>query len=291
MEGSAQAPENNEEESFDTESLPCVSERTAAEEAAPTDGQVLLKMVNIHKWFGRVHALRGVDFTVHRSEVVGLCGDNGAGKSTLIKVASGYHNADAGQIFFEGREVKLRSPKDARALGIETVYQEQALCPHLSIARNIFMGREPVSVLGLLDQRKMNEESMQALANMGLRLRSPHAVVSALSGGQREGVAIARAIHFKAKLVILDEPTIALSVKEVREVLDFVRHLRDQGVAVVFITHTLHHVFSVADRIVVLAHGCNLVDMRTRDATVDELSDIVARGTLGDAVPTHSQQD
>ncbi|MGC8788176.1 MAG: ATP-binding cassette domain-containing protein, partial [Anaerolineae bacterium] len=208
------------------------------------NGQELLKMVGIHKWFGRVHALRGVDFTVHRGEVVGLCGDNGAGKSTLIKVASGYHSADAGQIFFEGREVKLHSPKDARALGIETVYQEQALCPHLSIARNIFMGREPVSVLGLLDQRKMNEESMQALANMGLRLRSPHALVAALSGGQRQGVAIARAIHFKAKLVILDEPTIALSVKEVREVLDFVRHLRDQGVAVVFITHTLHHVFS-----------------------------------------------
>ncbi|MCS7261183.1 MAG: ATP-binding cassette domain-containing protein [Anaerolineae bacterium] len=243
-------------------------------------------MVGIHKWFGRVHALRGVNFAVHRGEVVGLCGDNGAGKSTLIKVASGYHTADAGQIFFEGREVKLRSPKDARALGIETVYQEQALCPHLSIARNIFMGREPTTVLGLIDQRTMNEESMQALASMGLRLRSPHALVSALSGGQRQGVAIARAIHFKAKLVILDEPTIALSVKEVREVLDFVRHLRDQGVAVVFITHTLHHVFSVADRIVVLAHGCNLVDVRTKDTDVDELSDIIARGTLGDVVPT-----
>ncbi|PWH20894.1 MAG: ABC transporter ATP-binding protein [Ardenticatenia bacterium] len=286
MEGSAQVPANDEEELFDTGSLPCVSERAAAEEAAPTNGQVLLKMVNIHKWFGRVHALRGVNFTVHRGEVVGLCGDNGAGKSTLIKVASGYHTADEGQIFFEGREVKLRSPKDARALGIETVYQEQALCPHLSIARNIFMGREPTTLLGLIDQRTMNKESMEALASMGLRLRSPHALVSALSGGQRQGVAIARAIHFKAKLVILDEPTIALSVKEVREVLDFVRHLRDQGVAVVFITHTLHHVFSVADRIVVLAHGCNLVDVRTKDTDVDELSDIIARGTLGDAVPT-----
>jgi simple sugar transport system ATP-binding protein len=251
-----------------------------------SNGQEMLKMVGIQKWFGRVHALRGVDFVVRKGEVVGLCGDNGAGKSTLIKVASGYHTADAGQIFFEGQAVRLRSPKDARTLGIETVYQEQALCPHLSIARNVFMGREPTGVLGLLDQRTMNEESMQALANMGLKLRSPHALVSALSGGQRQGVAIARAIHFQAKMVILDEPTIALSVKEVREVLDFVRHLRDQGVAAVFITHTLHHVFSVADRIVVLAHGLNLIDIATKDTSVDDLSDIIARGTLGDVART-----
>lgn len=246
------------------------------------DSPELLKMVGIHKYFGRVHALRGVDFAVKKGEVVGLCGDNGAGKSTLIKVASGYHNADAGQVFFEGREVKLGSPKDARALGIETVYQEQALCPHLSIARNVFMGREPTSALGLMDQRTMNDESMQALANMGLKMRSPHALVSALSGGQRQGVAIARAMHFQAKLVILDEPTIALGVREVREVLDFVRHLRDEGVAAVFITHTLHHVFSVADRIVVIAHGTTLVDIPRRDTTVDDLSDIIARGTLGE---------
>lgn len=251
-----------------------------------TDGRELLRMVGIHKWFGRVHALRGVDFTVDRGEVVGLCGDNGAGKSTLIKVASGYHTADHGHIYFEGREVKMRSPKDARALGIETVYQEQALCPHLSIARNIFMGREPTTALGLMDRQTMNVRSMSALASMGLKLRSPDLMVSSLSGGQRQGVAIARALNFEAKLVILDEPTIALSVKEVREVLDFVRHLRDQGVAVVFITHTLHHVFSVADRIVVLAHGSNLVDVRTKDTNVDDLSDIIARGTLGDNIPT-----
>ena len=250
--------------------------------ASLSESPELLKMVGIHKYFGRVHALRGVDFSVKRGEVVGLCGDNGAGKSTLIKVASGYHCADAGQIFFEGREVKMNSPRDARALGIETVYQEQALCPHLSIARNIFLGREPTNSLGLIDRQTMNTDSMQALANLGLHLRSPDALVSALSGGQRQGVAIARAIHFQAKLVILDEPTIALSVKEVREVLDFVRHLRDKGVAAIFITHTLHHVFSVADRIVVIAHGTTLVDMPTRDTTVDDLSDIIARGTLGD---------
>lgn len=244
--------------------------------------QSLLRMVGVHKWFGRVHALRGVDFEVEQGDIVGLCGDNGAGKSTLIKVASGYHAADQGQIYFEGKEVKLKSPHDARALGVETVYQEQALAPHLSIARNIFMGREPTTLLGLMDQKTMDAQSMEALAGLGLRIRSPETLVSTLSGGQRQGVAIARVIHFKAKLVILDEPTIALSVKEVREVLEFVRHLKSEGVSVIFITHTLHHVFSVADRIVVMAQGKTLVDIPTRDTTVDDLSDIIVKSTLGE---------
>lgn len=246
------------------------------------DSKSLLEMVGIHKWFGRVHALRGVDFAVGKGEVVGLVGDNGAGKSTLIKVASGYHRADEGQTFFEGEEVRISSPRDARALGVETVYQEQALAPDLSIARNIFMGREPSTTLGFMDKRTMNAESMNALASIGLHLRSPDTPVATLSGGQRQGVAIARVLHFEAKLVILDEPTIALSVKEVREVLEFVRQLKDKGVAVIFIAHNLYHVFSVADRIVVLAHGETLVDMPTKDTTVDDLSEIIVRGTLGE---------
>jgi simple sugar transport system ATP-binding protein len=239
-------------------------------------------MVGIHKWFGRVHALRGVDFEVGKGEAVGLVGDNGAGKSTLIKVVSGYHRASKGQIFFEGREAEISSPRDARALGVETVYQEQALALHLSIARNIFMGREPSRTLGFLDNEVMNAESMKALASIGLHLRSPDTPVSTLSGGERQGVAIARVLHFEAKLVILDEPTIALSVKEVGEVLEFVRELKDKGIAVVFIAHNLHHVFSVADRIVVLAHGKTLADMPTKDTTVDDLSQIILRGTLGE---------
>ncbi len=251
--------------------------------STPIDNsQPLLQMTGIQKWFGRVHALRGVDFEIKRGEVVGLCGDNGAGKSTLIKVISGYHVAEQGQILWEGKEAKLASPYDARALGIETVYQEQALAPHLSIARNIFMGREPTTFLGLMDQKAMNEMSMKALASLGLKLRSPDTTVATLSGGQRQGVAIARVIHFKAKLVILDEPTIALAVKEVREVLEFVRHLKSEGVAVIFITHTLHHVFDVADRIVIMAHGAKLADIATGDTNVDDLSDIIVRGTYGD---------
>jgi simple sugar transport system ATP-binding protein len=250
---------------------------TANEPAQP-----LLKLEGVIKNFGRVQALRGVDLEIRPGEIIGLCGDNGAGKSTLIKVISGYHTADQGQVYWEGKPVRMSSPHDARRLGIETVYQEQALAPHLSVARNIFMGREPTTALGLMDQKKMAEDSMAALASLGLRLRSPDTLVATLSGGQRQGVAIARVIHFKAKLVILDEPTIALAVKEVREVLQFVRHLKSEGVAVVFITHTLHQVFDVTDRIVVMAHGMKLADIKTKDTDVDALSEIIVRGTYGE---------
>lgn len=248
------------------------------------NSDVLLRLEGIHKWFGKVHALKGVDFEVKKGEVVGLVGDNGAGKSTLIKVISGYHRANEGRIFWEGNEVKLSSPKDSRALGVETLYQEQALAPHLSIARNVFMGREPSSRLGFMDKKTMNTESMDALASIGLHLRSPDVVVSTLSGGERQGVAIARAIHFEAKLVILDEPTIALSVKEVQEVLDFVQELKGKGIAVIIIAHNLYHVYSVADRIVVIAHGQELFNMQTKDTSVDYLSKIIVRGTLGEEV-------
>jgi len=225
-----------------------------------TASNPLLRMEGIHKWFGKVHALEGVDFQVNKAEAVGLVGDNGAGKSTLIKV----------------------SPRDARTLGVETVYQEQALAPHLSISRNIFMGREPSNALGFLAKKVMDQESMDALSSIGLKLRSPDIPVATLSGGELQGVAIARALHFEAKLVILDEPTIALSVKEVQEVLDFVRELKNKGIAVIFITHNLHHVYTVSDRIFVLAHGKKLTDISTKDTTVDELSKIIVRGTMGE---------
>ncbi len=244
--------------------------------------QPLLQMIDIYKSFGRVRVLRGVDFEIAPGEVVGLCGDNGAGKSTLIKVISGYHQADKGQIFLEGKEVNIKSPHESRALGIETVYQDQALATQLSISRNIFMGREPTTVLGLMDRKAMADQSMEAMTGLGLKISSTDTLVGTLSGGQRQGVAIARVIHFKAKLVILDEPTIALAVKEVREVLEFVRHLKSEGVSVIFITHTLHHVFDVADRIAVMAHGTIIADISTKNTDVDELSDIIVRGTYGE---------
>lgn len=246
-----------------------------------SNSKELLRMTGINKYFGKVHALEDIDFKINEAENVGLVGDNGAGKSTLIKIISGYHRAEKGQIYFKGKKVRISSPKDSRALGIETVYQEQALAPDLSISRNIFMGREPVTTLGFLRKRVMDEESMDALKSMGLHLRSPNINISTLSGGERQGVAIARAFYFEAKLVILDEPTMALSVKEVREVFNFVNQLKRKGISVIFITHNLHHVFTISDRIVVLSHGKKLVDIKKEDTNVDELSEIIVRGTIG----------
>ena len=237
----------------------------------------LARMTGVEKWFGKVQALKGVDFEVRPSEVVGLVGDNGAGKSTLIKVLSGYHLADKGEIYFEGKRVNIASSHDARKLGIETVYQEQALAPNMSISRNIFMGREPAKPLGFMDKKSMDRESMEALESIGLHLRSPDALITTLSGGERQGVAIVRALHFKAKLVILDEPTIALSVKEAQEVLDFIKQLKREGISVIFITHNLYHVFPSADRFVVLARGEKIADVEKKDTSVDELVELIVK--------------
>ena len=237
----------------------------------------LVKMAGIEKWFGKVQALKGVDFEVRPSEVVGLVGDNGAGKSTLIKVLSGYHLADKGEIYFEEKKVHITSSLDARRLGIETVYQEQALAPNMSISRNIFMGREPARSLGFMDKKSMDRGSMEALESIGLHLRSPDALIAMLSGGERQGVAIARALHFKAKLVILDEPTIALSVKEARQVLEFIKQLGREGISVIFITHNLYHVFPSADRFVVLTRGEKIADVEKKDTSVEELAELIVK--------------
>jgi len=240
----------------------------------------LVRMVNIHKWFGKVYALKGVDFTVNRAEVVGLVGDSGAGKSTLIKILSGVYKPDKGEIYFEGQKVSFASPADARRLGIETVYQDQALAPDLSILRNIFMGRELTTSFGFLDLRKMMMESRRALENLGLHVRSPIETVGILSGGERQGVAIARALYFKAKLVILDEPTAALSIKETQKVLDFVKRLRDEGISVIFITHNLYHVYEVADRFVVLFRGAKVADVPKSQTSIDMLSELITTGSV-----------
>jgi simple sugar transport system ATP-binding protein len=250
---------------------------TGTPAAGPGDGY-LVRMVGIDKYFGRVCALHGVDFGVKHSEIVSLVGDNGAGKSTLIKILSGFHPADRGEIYFEGRKVHLGSPRDAKALGIETVYQEQALAPHVSIPRNVFMGREITKALGIMDAKKMHEESMKTVEKLGLRIKDSRASVEQLSGGQRQGVAIARVLYFKAKLVILDEPTIALSVKESQQVMDFMQQLRSEGISVVFITHNLFHAFQVAERFVVLARGEPLADVEKKDTSLDHLNNLVITG-------------
>ncbi len=239
---------------------------------------LLVQMVDIHKWFGKVYALKGVNFEVKENEILGLVGDNGAGKSTLIKILSGFHLADRGEIYFEGKRANIRTPKDAKRLGIETVYQEQALAPHVSISRNVFMGREPTRFIGFMNRRKMDKESLDTLSNIGLKLKDPEAVVETLSGGQRQGVAIARVLYFKAKLVILDEPTMALSVKESKQVMEFMKQLKAEGLSVVFITHNLYHAYQIAERFMILAHGERLADVKREDTSIDHLSQLIIGG-------------
>jgi simple sugar transport system ATP-binding protein len=224
----------------------------------------LVRMNNISKSYGRVEALRGVNLTVHEKEIVGLLGDNGAGKSTLIKILSGAITATTGEIYMRGRKVDIRTTTDAIAQGIETIYQDSALVNELSIARNIFLGREPVKgprFLDRLDDRKMNEVSGDLLKKVGITKDIPSStLVNAISGGERQAVAIARALYFKSDLIILDEPTNNLGVEETRGVLHFVRSARDSGHSCIFIAHNIHHVFQVVDRIVVLRRGVLVAD-------------------------------
>lgn len=241
----------------------------------------LVEMVNIHKWFGRVYALQGVDFTVNHSEVVGLVGDNGAGKSTLMKILSGLYPPDIGEIYFEGKKVQFSSPRDAMKLGIETIYQDIAIAPLMNIPRNVFMGREierKLGIIKLLDLKKMKEESIKVLKGLGLEIPNIDMPVENLSGGQRQGVVIARAMYFKSKLLILDEPTNNLSVKESLKVLEFIKELRKQGISSVFITHNLHHVYPVADRIVVLSHGKKVGEFKKDETSIEEITNLITLG-------------
>ncbi len=242
----------------------------------------LLEMRGIVKRFGHVEALKGVDFHVDKAEIVGLVGDNGAGKSTLVKTIVGVYQPDEGEIYFEGRRVQFQSPREARDAGIEIVYQHLALIDLLSISRNIFLGREPVKKLGplrILDKPFMNREALRILRDIGVkRIRSPEDRVAKLSGGERQSVAIARAMYFKAKLLILDEPTAALSVRETRRVLDHILDVKKQGVSVIFITHNIYHVYEVADRIVVLDHGRKIADLKKEEVSPEDVIEIIRTG-------------
>ncbi len=238
-------------------------------------GRPWVEMRGIHKWFGGVHALKGVDFHVHRGEVVGLIGDNGAGKSTLIKILSGVFPPDKGEIVVEGRKVRFRSPKDAKEHGIETVYQELALVDNLDVPANIFLGREPAlvggrSLMALLNKGRMLREARALLERLKVNIGDLNALAGELSGGQRQTVAIARALYREPKLLIMDEPTAALAVQETRKVLDLVRKLKERDIGVVFISHTLQEVFAVADRIVILRKGEKVGDLPADELTIDE---------------------
>lgn len=240
----------------------------------------LVRMERINKFFGRVQALNDVDFTVHENEIVGLLGDNGAGKSTLIKILSGALVADSGDIYIHGKKVDIRNTTDAIAHGIETIYQDSALVTQLSIARNLFLGREPLKAprfLNRMDQQMMNEEARKLLRQVGITKDIPPTTpISALSGGERQAVAIARAMHFESDLIILDEPTNNLGVEETQGVLRFVRNARDSGHSCIFIAHNIYHVFQVVDRIVVLRRGKKIADdIDPKKTTIEEVEHII----------------
>jgi simple sugar transport system ATP-binding protein len=224
----------------------------------------LVRMVHISKSYGRIQALQDVNLTVRRAEIVGLLGDNGAGKSTLIKILSGAVPATSGDIYIGGAKIAMRGTTDAIAHGIETIYQDSALVTQLSIARNLFLGREPIvgpRFLNRMDQAAMNEVTRNLLKQVGITKDiSPTTPIGSLSGGERQAVAIARAMHFDSDLIILDEPTNNLGVAETQGVLRFVRNARDSGHSCIFIAHNIHHVFQVVDRIVVMRRGSVVAD-------------------------------
>jgi simple sugar transport system ATP-binding protein len=239
-------------------------------------------MRGIGKTFGAVRALRGVDFEVGHGEIVGLVGDNAAGKSTLMKVLSGVYTADVGEILIEGTPARLASPIDARAAGIEMVYQDFALVPELSVTQNIFLGREITrELLGirLLNQPAMARQVSQLFERLGLRVPPVDTPVRALSGGQQQAVAVARATAFDAKLVIMDEPTANLGATAIAKVRETIGRLKAHGVAVILISHRLEDVFTTADRVVVMKHG-HIVGSRTvADTAADEVLHMIVAGT------------
>lgn len=241
----------------------------------------IVQMKNIEKHFGSVIALAGVSLEVYPGECHCLLGDNGAGKSTFIKTMSGVHKPTAGEIFFEGKPMNFDRPRDAISAGIATVYQDLAMIPLMSVSRNFFMGNEPLRKVGPLkffDHDYANEVTMNEMRNMGINLRGPDQAVGTLSGGERQTVAIARAVYFGAKVLILDEPTSALGVRQTANVLATVDKVRKQGIAVVFITHNVRHALAVGDRYTVLNRGQTLGTAQRGQITPDELQDMMAGG-------------
>ena len=247
------------------------------EQGRPTP---LLELRGIAKSFGAVQALSHVDFSVHAGEVMALVGDNGAGKSTLIKCIAGIHAADAGEMRFAGEVVHVHTPKDAARLGIEVVYQDLALADNLDVVQNMFLGREALrGRLHALDETEMEKRARETLAGLSVTtIRSVRQTVAGLSGGQRQSVAVAKAVMWNSKVVILDEPTAALGVAQTRQVLDLVRRLGQQGLGVILISHNLHDVFEVADRITVLRLGRNAGVYDRRATTQQEIVSAITAG-------------
>jgi D-xylose transport system ATP-binding protein len=280
-----------------TLTLTCLENPMAIANATPAPGTIprpdatpVLEMEGISKRFGAVQALTDVNFDVYASEVVGLVGDNGAGKSTLIKCIAGIHPIDSGTIKFEGRLVNITSPKDALALGISTVYQDLALCDNLDVVANLYLGREETQTIVPVIAEPINEVAMEkraidVLRGLSVSIPSVRTLIASLSGGQRQSVAVARSVMWKPKLVVLDEPTAALGVVQTRQVLDLISRLRDQGLAVIVISHNLEDVFSVVDRIAVLRLGRNSGTFEVRNISHEQVVAAITGVEFGGLTP------
>lgn len=239
-----------------------------------------VELSNVSKSFGEVQALQDIDFVLGENEVVGLLGDNGAGKSTLIKIVTGYYQPDEGEVFINGQPVEELTVPVAREMGIETVYQERALAELQSLWRNIFLGRELRNSYGILRIKEMKQETHRLMVqSMGFTSAAvnPDSKVGTFSGGEKQGVAIVRALYFDADIIILDEPTMGLSLKETRRLLEFVRGIKEAGKAAIFIDHNIFHVYSVADRVVVIDRGKVAGEFMTEEISLDELMDKMYR--------------
>ena len=245
----------------------------------------LLELNKISKRFGGVQALTDVDFSAERHQVTALVGDNGAGKSTLVKIISGIVAADSGTYRFEDRIVRVDSPQAAAALGIATIYQDLALSDNLDVVANLFLGREEVGGAGLLDETDMEQQATKVLTRLAVRIPSVRTQVASLSGGQRQSVAIARSMLGKPTMVVLDEPTAALGVAQTAQVLDLIRRLRDQGLAVVVISHNLADVFAIADVIVVLWLGRQVAVLDAKQTNSEEVVAAITGANVGDRLP------
>ena len=242
-----------------------------------------LELRDIDKSFGPVHVLSSVNFTANAGEVTALVGDNGAGKTTLVKCIGGIHRADAGELIFDGTPRSINGPRDAASLGVEIVYQDLALCDNLDIVDNMFLGREEVSRLHTLDENSMENLAQKALVSLSVRtVRSVRQLVANLSGGQRQTVAIAKAVLWNSKVVFLDEPTAALGVAQTRQVLDLVRRLADQGRGVVLISHNMNDVMEVADRVVALYLGRVAAEVKKSETSTTQIVELITSGRSGD---------
>jgi D-xylose transport system ATP-binding protein len=241
----------------------------------------ILELRGVSKSFGAVQALRGVDFEVRDGEVMALVGDNGAGKSTLIKCVAGIYSIDSGDVLFDGKPVSIHGPKDAAKLGIEVVYQDLALADNLDVVQNMYLGRELTDPLRRLDETEMEAKAQETLKSLSVTtLSSVRQTVAGLSGGQRQSVAVAKAVMWNSKVVILDEPTAALGVAQTRQVLDLVKRLGEQGLAVILISHNLHDIFEVADSITVLRLGQNVAEFKRTETNQQAVVEAITAGKL-----------